>query len=284
MKKRIENPYHKKILFLFLVLISVLTISIGYSALNTSLNISGDLSLRIAADIRITNMELNRVVDGAYETYSCNYSKDTTINYTTLPASTSVADYKATVTNYSNKRYELKEIVVLNYTNSDEVSYYLEGLTEGDIIEPGTSVDFIIKVLPVIAGELLDNDSYSTTLELKYVFEEYIPPAADIYLRQKILMDNGGTDAISAKGRPNLASTSTTDDGMYATTDNDGTTYYFRGAVKNNYVYFAGFYWRIVRINGNGSIRLVYQGTTAKATAAATAPSTTKYNNDTVLI
>ena len=105
MKKRIENPYHKKILFLFLVLISVLTISIGYSALNTSLNISGDLSLRIAADIRITNMELNRVVDGAYETYSCNYSKDTTINYTTLPASTSVADYKATVTNYSNKRY-----------------------------------------------------------------------------------------------------------------------------------------------------------------------------------
>lgn len=284
MKKRIENPYHKKILFLFLVLISVLTISIGYSALNTSLNISGDLSLRIAADIRITNMELNRVVDGAYETYSCNYSKDTTINYTTLPASTSVADYKATVTNYSNKRYELKEIVVLNYTNSDEVSYYLEGLTEGDIIEPGTSVDFIIKVLPVIAGELLDNDSYSTTLELKYVFEEYIPPAADIYLRQKILMDNGGTDAISAKGRPNLASTSTTDDGMYATTDNDGTTYYFRGAVKNNYVYFAGFYWRIVRINGNGSIRLVYQGTTAKATAAATAPSTTKYNNDTVLL
>lgn len=284
MRKNLENPYRKKILFLFLSLISVFAISIGYSALNTSLNISGDLSLRVAADIRITNIELNRVVDNAYETYACNYSKDTTINYTTLPSSTSVADYKATVTNYSNKRYELKEIIVLNYTNSEKVAYYLDGLTEGDIIEPETSVDFIIKVLPVVAEELLDTEGYSTTLELKYVFEEYIPPVVDIYLAQKILMDNGGTDTISAKGTPDLTSNATTDEGMYATKDNDGTTYYFRGDVKNNYVYFAGFYWRVVRINGNGSIRLVYQGTTANATGTATAPSTTKYNNANVLL
>lgn len=284
MRKNLENPYRKKILFLFLSLISVFAISIGYSALNTSLNISGDLSLRVAADIRITNIELNRVVDDAYETYACNYSKDTTINYTTLPSSTSVADYKATVTNYSNKRYELKEIIVLNYTNSEEVAYYLDGLTEGDIIEPETSVDFTIKILPVVAEELLDATGYSTTLELKYVFEEYIPPVVDIYLAKKILMDNGGTDAISAKGTPDLTSNATTDEGMYATKDNDGTTYYFRGNVKNNYVYFAGFYWRVVRINGNGSIRLVYQGTTANATGTATSPSTTKYNNENVLL
>ena len=35
--------------------------------------------------------------------------------------------------------------------------------------------------------------------------------------------------------------------------DNYGESYYFRGNVQNNYVYFAGFYWRIVRINGDGS-------------------------------
>ena len=39
--------------------------------------------------------------------------------------------------------------------------------------------------------------------------------------------------------------------------DDYGTTYYYRGAVTDNYVSFANKTWRIVRINGNGSIRLV---------------------------
>ena len=34
-------------------------------------------------------------------------------------------------------------------------------------------------------------------------------------------------------------------------------TYYFRGNVENNYVSFAGFTWRIVRINEDGTIRIV---------------------------
>lgn len=284
MLTKIKSIFSRKNILIVALILSILTVSIGYSALSTTLNISGDMSLRIAADIRITGNKLTRVVDGAYETYNCNYSKDTTINYTSLPSATSVADYEATVTNYSNTRYELKEIIVLNHTNPDEVSYYIDGLTEGDIIEPGTSVTFTIKLLPVVATQVQANEEYSTTLELKYVFEEYIPPVVDIHLGEKILMDNGGTDAISAKGTPTLTSAATTDEGMYATTDNDGTTYYFRGAVKNNYVYFAGFYWRVVRINGNGSIRLVYQGTTASATGTATSPGTSKYNNDNVLL
>lgn len=47
--------------------------------------------------------------------------------------------------------------------------------------------------------------------------------------------------------------------------DNYGTSYYYRGNVQNNYVKFAGFYWRIVRINGDGSIRLIYDGTSLHA-------------------
>ena len=47
--------------------------------------------------------------------------------------------------------------------------------------------------------------------------------------------------------------------------DDFGTTYYYRGNVTNNYVSFAGFIWRIVRINGDGSIRLIYDGTQAYA-------------------
>ena len=50
--------------------------------------------------------------------------------------------------------------------------------------------------------------------------------------------------------------------GIYETTDYDGNpTYYYRGSVENNYVKFAGYYWRIIRINSNGSIRIIYDGT-----------------------
>ena len=42
--------------------------------------------------------------------------------------------------------------------------------------------------------------------------------------------------------------------------DDYGTSYYYRGNVDNNYVKFAGYYWRILRVNGDGSIRVVYAG------------------------
>ena len=51
--------------------------------------------------------------------------------------------------------------------------------------------------------------------------------------------------------------------GLFKYTDDFGTSYYFRGNVENNYVLFAGFYWRIIRINGDGTIRMIYDGTSA---------------------
>ena len=59
--------------------------------------------------------------------------------------------------------------------------------------------------------------------------------------------------------------TDKSDKGLYQAADDYGTTYYYRGNVKNNIVYFAGFYWQIVRINGDGSIRLMYDGTVKNA-------------------
>ena len=53
--------------------------------------------------------------------------------------------------------------------------------------------------------------------------------------------------------------------GMYATNDNDGTSYYYRGAVSSNYVKMADKYWRIIRVNGDGTLRLIYDGTTPHA-------------------
>ena len=52
--------------------------------------------------------------------------------------------------------------------------------------------------------------------------------------------------------------------------DNDGKVYYFAGNPTDNWVKWAGFYWRIIRINGNGSIRMIYQGTDANITGKGT--------------
>lgn len=48
--------------------------------------------------------------------------------------------------------------------------------------------------------------------------------------------------------------------GMFKAEDNDGASYYYRGVVNDNWVKFGGFLWRILRINGDGSIRLIYSG------------------------
>ena len=53
------------------------------------------------------------------------------------------------------------------------------------------------------------------------------------------------------------SSKNTTEALLASTKDDYGTSYYFRGAVKNNYVEFANKCWRIVRITGDGSVKLI---------------------------
>ena len=77
---------------------------------------------------------------------------------------------------------------------------------------------------------------------------------------RKIIDDN----AIN-QSEPNFSQVATTNEGMIADFDNEGVTTYFRGAVTNNYVKFANFWWRIIRVNGNGSVRLIYDSSTAHA-------------------
>ena len=70
-----------------------------------------------------------------------------------------------------------------------------------------------------------------------------------------------------SSGTPNFTKTSIADgtNGIYSAKDDLGTSYYFRGNVTNNYVKFANKYWRIIRINGDGTIRMIYAGTSAHA-------------------
>ena len=73
-------------------------------------------------------------------------------------------------------------------------------------------------------------------------------------LSETILANNEIKTPITTPG----AAASTASEALLASTPDDyGTSYYFRGAVKNNYVEFANKCWRIVRIGGDGSVKLI---------------------------
>ena len=88
--------------------------------------------------------------------------------------------------------------------------------------------------------------------------------------------------AIKAKGTPDfnkIAPNDSETDGLYMAEDDDGESYYYRGAVKNNYVSFAGFIWRIIRRNGDGSVRMIYSGKSTSDTGDSTMISYSQFNS-----
>lgn len=121
------------------------------------------------------------------------------------------------------------------------------------------------------------------------------PSVTDILLKDKILVDNSGIETIKGKVTPNFnkaaVSASTYDNatdksnltkdetGVYVSEDDYGTSYYYRGAVQNNYVIYGGFCWRIIRINGDNSIRVLYQGKSCEATGEGATIGTSPFNN-----
>ena len=111
------------------------------------------------------------------------------------------------------------------------------------------------------------------------------PPDSNL-LRCRIILDNGGEEAIAAKPiprytagacaeedgvfktSPNIQGWSDTDAGFFAgssPSQEGGDSYYFRGTNDgvHNHVRFAGFWWRVIRIEGNGNVRIRFNGRVA---------------------
>ena len=101
---------------------------------------------------------------------------------------------------------------------------------------------------------------YDTTKEqaagMTYLSQVVIvtEPGIDNTLAGTVLRNNKVQTPLTTPG----AAVSTADEALLASAEDDyGTSYYFRGAVKNNYVEFANKCWRIVRVSGDGSVKLI---------------------------
>ena len=67
----------------------------------------------------------------------------------------------------------------------------------------------------------------------------------------------GLVKACETDGTPLLSGSS--ENTLSISSDDYGISYYYRGGVEDNYVNFAGMCWRIVRINGDGSTKLILE-------------------------
>ena len=128
-----------------------------------------------------------------------------------------------------------------------------------------------------ITGNVLTISNVQSALNCSVTFPDiYLPGSlahklmnnnSDIREREGFIMNTytEATDGIMFKA-------SSSDEGQYTEdVDGDGMgedSYYFAGNMTKNWVKFGGYYWRVIRINEDGSVRLLYSGTTPSTTSA----------------
>ncbi len=93
-------------------------------------------------------------------------------------------------------------------------------------------------------------------------FKKVVSKVPDIIAQ---LDTTGKCPTVNEDGSVSVTGVEAADGYLCKAKDAYGDSYYYRGNVTNNYVLFADKYWRIVRINGDGTVRVIYDGTSAHA-------------------
>ena len=186
--------------------------------------------------------------------YNVTVNDGTTVN---VPANSSkTVYYKLTNTNKGIVKYGV------GYSGSNiTVKYYY------DTQDPVTgTVDYgkskFIKLYVQNTGSTATTATLSTILGYEKGGDLIVPTGYTLVNEKKALSSKEVLQRLGlsySKETPNFSVTSEQEgtNGIYAAEDDLGTSYYFRGAVENNYVSFASSAWRIIRINGDGTIRII---------------------------
>lgn len=188
-----------------------------------------------------------------------------------------VVDGKITINYLSGKKFALNgnDEVSFSVTNNDmETKYYYIQLTDiyaKDVSYELTSSDNL-KITNELKSEIISNQvsinpQETVNYTIKFKTKDNEKYSGTIQIGEKTDENNTFADAILANNKINETGltkngeAATMDEGFLKSTDDLGEAYYFRGAVSNNNVRFADKDWKIVKINGDGSVKLVLDGT-----------------------
>lgn len=170
-----EISFIKKNIYLIIACFLLLSLStIGYSALNQKLYISGDLALRAVKDVRINNLEFVSSSNGAYEAYNNKFTTDSISIFTIFPEKGSSITYRGTINNYGTENMVIDTI---NFsTSSTDISLDISNIKKGTVIKSNTSITFDITLTktttPVSSSEV-------NSILLEITFKEPDPPYTD---------------------------------------------------------------------------------------------------------
>ena len=269
------------------LIVSVLSVSLAYY----SARIIGDgknVSVN-AKELTINFDNNNEIASGIIEpgwssanTFSItnksktNFTYDIVLkNYKNTTKTNGYLVYKITSTNGYNMT-EYKDM-----PKDGENTYDLV-IARGIIIEPGSSnkQSYTLEIKYLDSTEDQSIDMGSTVTGSLYIVESTTNennPYTKGTLGYQIMEDN-----TNIKTRTDFSTTYTdTNIGtMYKAKENNTDVYYFAGDARNNWVKFAGYYWRIIRTNADGSIRLLYHGTSVNTEEAYIDTSTYNTNYD----
>lgn len=157
------------------------------------------------------------------------------------------SDIKITNPSFANGEPRATQFKEVHETISD-INY-----TSNSNMAVGKGYTFNNSTGQYVLTDTVKNVSYSNDYIGYYTLNNINTTSRTIY---KILEVNGSTTT-KAEKMTSEAIAFTQNSGMYKSTDSDGITYYYRGETANNYVSFANQLWRVVRINGDKTIRLI---------------------------
>ena len=180
-------------------------------------------------------------------------------NYKNTTKTNGYLVYKITSTNGYNMT-EYKDM-----PKDGENTYDLV-IARGINIEPGSSnkQNYTLEIKYLDSTEDQSIDMGSTVTGSLYIVESTTNennPYTKGTLGYQIMEDNS-----NIKTRTDFSTTYTDVNigTMYKAKENNTDVYYFAGDARNNWVKFGGYYWRIIRTNSDGSIRLLYHGTSSE--------------------
>lgn len=176
------------------------------------------------------------------KTFKLNGDDEVSFSVTNNDSDTKYYYIQLTDINASNVSYELTSTDNLKITNELKS----EIISNQVSISGGETVNYTFKFTTK------DNEKYSGTIEVGEKNDE-----SNIFA--SVIIKNNKLNETSLTSNGEAA---TLDEGFLKSTDDLGISYYFRGAVTNNNVKFADKNWKIVKINGDGSVKLVLDGTT----------------------
>ncbi len=298
-----KNKIILYLLGLILILIVSISISYAYFTANfedaetiDTITISGG-KMKIAynggANIKVNNIiptndpvsiKIFTITGDNTTPFDMNYQVNLVVESNTF--SESAIKYKLISENTSNNGAVIPDTDNLNNIGTGAK---IISLGHGIFTSPtgGSKIHTYTLEIYFLNAPYIQDDDKEKEINAYITVETYVDPCKEENcLKNKILSQDGGEITIRAKGNPDFSkvavsqstyvllpetgeegslikSVATVENGLYATVDDYGVSYYYRGDKEylNNNLLFGGFQWKIIRINGDSSIRLIYNGT-----------------------